>query len=470
MTGMVPIFCICRRPDDGTLMLQCNYCSEWYHIRCVGLDESSLTQLQEYKCPPCLQSNREGHVLGGRKKRLQEDVASPPMGEAGKGREKRKRTVEQATPSMPSYNEANDPVRRQVLEGLIAVLKPFVDEREARKLAAEIEDALFATMKEDHPENRAGGEATRCGQKYRSKYRSLQFNLKDPKNDSLRQHLLSGEISPVNLVQLSPQEMANEEVAQEIRRVRQQSIREAVIEEGAIESGFVKKTHKGEEVLTSSKASDDSAGILAMFPTSSITSVTIPVGSSYRWSGKVILPDVADFKACGTYLTASTTSLRDALPPFLPHNLHISGRIAIDKASSYLNQIWQSSTSREVIVFTLLPATTPTATTVEGNNVDQGLSYENLVSFLKNSNRWAVIAHDPSRGIKDFYLATCSLGDDLDYTLAPSNQERRGASEEGTIPNEILQTIERQREEIQKAMHKESTVLLGILVIAKTKK
>lgn len=25
------VFCICRGPDDGSLMIECNYCSEWYN-------------------------------------------------------------------------------------------------------------------------------------------------------------------------------------------------------------------------------------------------------------------------------------------------------------------------------------------------------------------------------------------------------------------------------------------------------
>lgn len=23
-------YCICRGPDDGSLMIECNYCNEWY--------------------------------------------------------------------------------------------------------------------------------------------------------------------------------------------------------------------------------------------------------------------------------------------------------------------------------------------------------------------------------------------------------------------------------------------------------
>ena len=26
------VFCTCRKPDDHTLMVQCNYCDEWYGV------------------------------------------------------------------------------------------------------------------------------------------------------------------------------------------------------------------------------------------------------------------------------------------------------------------------------------------------------------------------------------------------------------------------------------------------------
>ena len=31
----LPIFCTCRLPDNGTTMVQCSACSEWYHVACV---------------------------------------------------------------------------------------------------------------------------------------------------------------------------------------------------------------------------------------------------------------------------------------------------------------------------------------------------------------------------------------------------------------------------------------------------
>ena len=29
------IYCVCRSIDDGSLMLQCDYCKEWYVFICI---------------------------------------------------------------------------------------------------------------------------------------------------------------------------------------------------------------------------------------------------------------------------------------------------------------------------------------------------------------------------------------------------------------------------------------------------
>ena len=47
------LYCICRLADDHTRMIQCDSCEEWFHFRCVGLDESSLDDNFEYVCSKC---------------------------------------------------------------------------------------------------------------------------------------------------------------------------------------------------------------------------------------------------------------------------------------------------------------------------------------------------------------------------------------------------------------------------------
>ena len=35
--GERPVYCICRRSDETTMMIACDICEEWYHIECIGL-------------------------------------------------------------------------------------------------------------------------------------------------------------------------------------------------------------------------------------------------------------------------------------------------------------------------------------------------------------------------------------------------------------------------------------------------
>ena len=52
-----PVYCVCREPDDGTRMVGCNGCGEWYHIRCIELTERDVQDMnkrkEEYYCEQC---------------------------------------------------------------------------------------------------------------------------------------------------------------------------------------------------------------------------------------------------------------------------------------------------------------------------------------------------------------------------------------------------------------------------------
>ena len=39
---VIPIYCTCRLIDNGTRMIECAQCREWYHVGCVNVDKSSL--------------------------------------------------------------------------------------------------------------------------------------------------------------------------------------------------------------------------------------------------------------------------------------------------------------------------------------------------------------------------------------------------------------------------------------------
>lgn len=46
-------YCICRQPDNGALMIQCDFCHEWYHGACVNLTAAEICRIDKYRCLPC---------------------------------------------------------------------------------------------------------------------------------------------------------------------------------------------------------------------------------------------------------------------------------------------------------------------------------------------------------------------------------------------------------------------------------
>ena len=49
------VFCICRSPDDGRLMIQCQLCLEWFHHHCIGFTQAKAKSIKIFHCNSCKQ-------------------------------------------------------------------------------------------------------------------------------------------------------------------------------------------------------------------------------------------------------------------------------------------------------------------------------------------------------------------------------------------------------------------------------
>ncbi|KAL9936700.1 hypothetical protein V8E36_004768 [Tilletia maclaganii] len=47
------LYCICKQRDDGSPMVECGGCQDWFHLRCVGLSKRAVDKLATFTCPAC---------------------------------------------------------------------------------------------------------------------------------------------------------------------------------------------------------------------------------------------------------------------------------------------------------------------------------------------------------------------------------------------------------------------------------
>ncbi|XP_035794451.1 death-inducer obliterator 1-like [Anopheles albimanus] len=117
---------------------------------------------------------------------------------------------------------------------------PRLNEEEIDRFVKETEGELFALFNKD------------TGMKYRAKYRSLVFNIKDRKNLSLFQKICEKIIEPKQLVRMTADELASQELAQwreNETKHQLEMIKKTELESLACAKNYVVKTHKGEELI-----------------------------------------------------------------------------------------------------------------------------------------------------------------------------------------------------------------------------
>lgn len=115
------------------------------------------------------------------------------------------------------------------------------DEQNLEELTSKIEEELF---------NQFG----KVDQKYKTKYRSLVFNIKDPKNLNFFKKIIFKWVTPFQLVRMTADEMASQELAEWRERENKhqiEMIRKTELDMMNQSKTLVMKTHKGEEIIES---------------------------------------------------------------------------------------------------------------------------------------------------------------------------------------------------------------------------
>lgn len=140
--------------------------------------------------------------------------------------------------------------RKTLVEQLIIRTKEITDPNAPRLTEAEITEFIRAAELEMF--EMFGGDTN---MKYKSKYRSLMYNIKDRKNLTLFEKISSKMIEPKQLVHMSTEELASQELAkwrENENKHQLEMITKSELDMLACGNTYVLKTHKGEEVIQES--------------------------------------------------------------------------------------------------------------------------------------------------------------------------------------------------------------------------
>ncbi|EPB91088.1 hypothetical protein HMPREF1544_02157 [Mucor circinelloides 1006PhL] len=169
------------------------------------------------------------------------------------------------TPMSPSQmTEEENPVRRNVIKNMKTVLKSIFDvaltenadmmdestlttEERAEALAKSIENTMLEQLGDGGP----GKKRRTCGEPYKSKFRSLLYNLKDKANKVFQIRVVTGDLTPDELVKMSSEDMANPELKSLSEVFREKGLKNSVMK--IDNTPIIKKTHKGDIIMVPDK-------------------------------------------------------------------------------------------------------------------------------------------------------------------------------------------------------------------------
>ncbi|KAI6651770.1 hypothetical protein LOD99_5017 [Oopsacas minuta] len=298
------------------------------------------------------------------------------------------------------------------------------------KVASQIEIQLFAIDR---------GISTR----YKNRYRSLSFSLRDPKNVSLYRRVVSGEILPENLVQMSTEVLVSESSnsAKESKNNSKTDIsttrskthdKQSSVDYSSGEMAR-KNVHNQPKTQNSNKYVLDEKNKQTAYSSKHIQSQSsksndIPVTplmtteidipppkfsptlsdsdeqseiDKIVWRGSISMPNLAKcvtngYLAYGPYIPD--------MEKILPQNVQVHGRIVYTMVWDYLKKI-VSSTTKGLVVLRLVP-----------KSRDEEISFTTLFNYFHKRQRCGV-AGGCTATVRDLYLLPFTKGDTIPSLL-----------------------------------------------------
>ncbi|KAF2870177.1 SPOC domain-containing protein [Massariosphaeria phaeospora] len=200
--------------------------------------------------------SRKDALMGQPQSPLGEKRRHESIAEKESASKKRRKSSTQQHDKSAAYTPATDieglPEKQRLIaemlkERLIPLIKSAADHRSYRipDGATAKSMATKLTLQIDHAAILHFGEPSNNQSPYSSQLRSIMFNAK--KNTVLVDRLLSGSLSPEDIVSMSAEEMASEEKQREYAAMREANEKQMVL---TTETGpRLRKTHKGEEIV-----------------------------------------------------------------------------------------------------------------------------------------------------------------------------------------------------------------------------
>ncbi|ORY95327.1 transcription factor S-II, central domain-domain-containing protein [Syncephalastrum racemosum] len=193
--------------------------------------------------------------------------------------------TKEASPSQEGFNADENPIRKNVIKNMTTLLKSIMtttatatataatataagtttttsttdvaamdntdekkdeekkEEAEASELAIKIEETMYEELGDPHA-SFAQTKGRVCGERYKHKFRTLLHNLKDKANETFRRRVVTGELTPQDLVKMTSEDMANPELRTMSESLREKALKNTILKQENVP--LIKKTHKGD--------------------------------------------------------------------------------------------------------------------------------------------------------------------------------------------------------------------------------